>query len=381
MATMKTHGHLTGKRFGRSVCDVRAAGIAILFLLGRAALAADQVSDIESDYEIVFFPAIAHASNSAAKDWDVEIHGCVYENEKHRLALATLREALALDRIHLTTPEKQRLNERTRLFMVDHKSGRKVVIQIGDHIFTSAKTRDNGEFLTKVRLSDEDVRNLGPGPVEFKAVLARKDNRVFKGIIFFAPASGISVISDIDDTIKVTQVLDRRAALKNTFLEPFKAVAGMPQLYRNWATNEGAQFYYVSASPWQLFLPLADFLKANNFPVGVFCLKEFRLKDNTRFSIFENPQKYKPEIIEPILKNYPERRFVLIGDSGESDPEIYGDLTRKFQKQISHIFIRDVTGEAGESSRYKQAFRDLPAGLWTVFHDPAEITAVKLKGE
>jgi phosphatidate phosphatase APP1 len=265
--------------------------------------------------------------------------------------------------------------------MVEHKSGRKIVIQIGNRLFASAKTKANGEFLTKVRLSEEDLRKLGPGPVEFKALLAAKDNRVFRGMIFFAPAAGISVISDIDDTIKVTQVRDHRAALKNTFVEPFKAVAGMPQLYRTWATNQGAQFYYVSASPWQLFLPLTEFLKANDFPLGIFCLKEFRLQDKTRFSIFENPQKYKPEIIEPILKNYPERKFVLVGDSGERDPEIYGDLARKFQKQIEHIFIRDVTGEAGESLRYKQAFRNLPAALWTVFHDPAEIATEKFKVE
>ena len=57
----------------------------------------------------------------------------------------------------------------------------------------------------------------------------------------------------------------------------------MSQVYRNWATNQGAQFYYVSASPWQLFLPLTEFLKANEFPLGVFCLKEFRLKDKSRF--------------------------------------------------------------------------------------------------
>jgi phosphatidate phosphatase APP1 len=361
--------------------DVKATLLTLLFVVGALPGRAAQVSDIDRDYEIVFFPAIAHATSPAGKDWDVEIHGCVYENDKHRLALAILREALALDRIHLTATEAQTLNERTRLFMVEHKSGRKVVIQIGNHVFTSAKTKANGEFLTKVRLSDNDLQKLWPGPTEFKAVLAAKDTRAFKGMIFFAPAAGICVISDIDDTIKITQVRDRRAALKNTFVEPFKAVGGMPALYRAWATNQGAQFYYVSASPWQLFLPLTDFLTANEFPLGIFCLKEFRMQDKTRFSIFENPQKYKPEIIEPIFKNYPDRKFVLVGDSGERDPEIYGDLARKFPKQLDHIFIRDVTGEASESLRYKQAFHDLPAALWTVFHDPAEIAAMKLKPE
>src|SRR5207248_3834003 len=103
---------------------------------------ADAVSDIEKDYDIVFFPAIAH-SVSSGKSWELEIRGCVYENEKHRIALGLLHEALALDHIHLTKAESQLLNERTRLFMVDHKGGKKVVIEIPTHPVATARTKPN----------------------------------------------------------------------------------------------------------------------------------------------------------------------------------------------------------------------------------------------
>jgi phosphatidate phosphatase APP1 len=345
-----------------------------------SARAAVQTSNIRSDHEIVFFPAVAQAVSAAGKNWDVEIRGCVYENEKHRLALAMLREALAINRVNLTKAEADNFNWRTRLFMVEHESGRKIVIRIGGERFTTTKTKSNGEFSAKIRLSDEEVQKLGSEPVEFQAVLPAKDHRSFKGTIFFAPADGITVISDVDDTIKVTDVLNHRTALKNTFLEPFKAVPGMARLYTTWATNHGAQFYYISASPWQLFLPLTDFLHDNGFPIGVFCLKEFWLMDKTRYSIFENPQQYKPPLIEPILKSYPERKFVMVGDSGERDPEIYGDLARAYRKQIEHIFIRDVTGDSVRSARYALAFRELPASIWTLFHDPAKIADFKPVG-
>jgi phosphatidate phosphatase APP1 len=253
------------------------------------------------------------------------------------------------------------------------------VIQIGSQVFKSARTKSNGEFSVAVHLSDKDVEKVGLGAVEFRAILAKNDSRVFEGYIFFPPVQGINVISDIDDTIKLTQVRNQQAALRSTFLEPFKAVHGMAQLYQSWSTNKGAQFYYVSASPWQLFLPLKEFLQANQFPMGMFCLKEFRLKDKTRFSLLQDPEKYKPGIIEPLFRKNPGRKFVLVGDSGERDPEIYGDLARKFKKQVSHIFIRDVTEETGKALRYKEAFRDLPAGLWTVFRDPAEIVAEKFE--
>jgi hypothetical protein len=365
------------KTFGLLTIVVRCACICLTaILLAQPCRAADSVSTIDKDYEIVFFPTIAH-SISNGKAWELEIRGCVYENDKHRIALGLLHEALALDHVYLTKAEIELLNQRTRLFMVDHKGGKRIVIEIPNHALATAKTKANGEFSATIRLSGTEVEKLNAASIEFRAVLPTADKRVFTEIASFAAPLGIIVISDIDDTIKITQVLDRRAAVKNTFIEPFKPVPGMPELYRAWATNLGAQFFYVSASPWQLFLPLSEFIRASAFPAGTFCLKEFRLKDNTRFSLFENPEMFKPGAIEPILKTFPERKFVFVGDSGERDPEIYGGLARRYQKQVRHIFIRDVTGDPVQSLRYQQAFRDLPATLWTIFHEPSEIASLK----
>jgi phosphatidate phosphatase APP1 len=227
-------------------------------------------------------------------------------------------------------------------------------------------------------LSDVAADTLKAGSLEFEAVLPEKDKRLFKGSLIFAAPAGITVISDIDDTIKITQVHDRKATLRSTLLEPFKPVEGMAQLYQTWVASDHPEFYYVSASPWQLYLPLADFVKSNGFPAGVFYLKDFRLKDRSRFSLFESPEKYKPAVIEPLMRKSPERKFVLVGDSGERDPEIYGNLARHFSGQVSHIFIRNVTGEPPQSPRYQHAFHDLPARLWSVFSDPSEIAAIKL---
>jgi phosphatidate phosphatase APP1 len=62
-----------------------------------------------------------------------------------------------------------------------------------------------------------------------------------------------------------------------------------------------------------------------------------------------------------------------VGDSGERDPEIYGALARNFPKQVTRIFIRDVSKEPADAERYRTAFRDLPPGTWQIFHDPSEI--------
>jgi phosphatidate phosphatase APP1 len=247
------------------------------------------------------------------------------------------------------------------------------VVRIGETEFALPKTGANGDFSTVIQLSDAQVEKLRKLSAALQAVLPAKDKRVFKGDLSFFDDPGVIVISDIDDTIKITQVLDRKATLRNTFLEPFRPVPGMADVYRAWAEEAGAQFCYVSASPWQLYSPLADFIRSNGFPTGVFYLKSFRWKDETLFNLFEGPEKYKPGVIGPLMKQFPKRKFVFVGDSGERDPEIYGALAREHPQQIAKIFIRDVTNEGPNADRFTRAFRGLPPTLWKVFREPSEI--------
>jgi len=201
------------------------------------------------------------------------------------------------------------------------------------------------------------------------------DARRFVGEVFLLENTGVSVISDIDDTIKISAVRDRRALLSNTFLRAFQPVPGMAQFYQALAASQPAAFHYVAASPWQLYPALAAGVGSSGFPPGTFHLKAFRWKDRSFRSLFSDPAAYKLAVLEPLLRRFPNRRFVLIGDSGEGDPEIYANLARRCPAQVQRIYIRDVTHEAAVAPRYQAAFRDLPAGLWTVFREPPQPTA------
>ena len=75
--------------------------------------------------------------------------------------------------------------------------------------------------------------------------------KTFKCTIYVPSAQGVSVISDIDDTVKISNVLSKRLLLKHTFYSYFKPVDGMSELYQKWSEQQ-CQFHYVSASPWQL---------------------------------------------------------------------------------------------------------------------------------
>lgn len=64
------------------------------------------------------------------------------------------------------------------------------------------------------------------------------------------------------------------------------------------------------------------------------------------------------------------RTLILVGDSGERDPEIYGNVTRMYPKRVGRIFIRAVKGEKADDERFLKAFKDIPREKWLVFTDP-----------
>ena len=351
---------------------------ALLSLTNDIATARDSFTRLKSDEQIVFYPTLGQRV-PGKEVWRLEIRGCVFEPEERSLALVALRESLDLKDVELTPAEEKIFNERARLFLVDHERGKRIFIRVGNKLFDVGKSGADGHFNGEILLPDSEVgklrstTDLAGSRIPFAAELPSGDTRALAGEISLLDDAGLSVISDIDDTIKITQVRDRRAMLRNTFLRPFEPAPGMVELYQNLARSNRAEFHYVSASPWQLYLPLSEFVRSNGFPSGAFALKKFRWKDRSFLSLFADPEKYKPAVIEPLLKKFPDRQFLLIGDSGERDSEVYAALARKYPQQVAGIWIRDVTDEPPVAERYQETFRGLPHGLWQVFNSPLEL--------
>ncbi|MDB5792702.1 MAG: hypothetical protein JWQ80_2726 [Massilia sp.] len=152
------------------------------------------------------------------------------------------------------------------------------------------------------------------------------------------------IISDIDDTVLWTNVTNKfnmalmLARSNHHTRKPFKGVAAF---YR--ALNEGAggnednPLFYVSSSPWHLFGPLVDFLRVQDIPLGPLLLRELKVRD-----LLSSNHNHKLDKIELILNFYPDMQFVLIGDSGEQDPEIYTEIVRRHPTSVRMIYIRNV---------------------------------------
>jgi len=185
---------------------------------------------------------------------------------------------------------------------------------------------------------------------------------------FFPAQRRVVIISDVDDTIKNTGVTLGRTHIPNLPwilldpVRPWRPVAGMPEFYAAMATKRKARFIYVSKGPPFSRNRLQRQLAHFGFPRG-----EIRLNERFPFA----PSRYKFKAISPIIQSSPRDRYVLIGDSGEADPENYGALARRFPRQIDHIFIRSVS--ADWEGRYRVAFHGIPHSKWEVFAWPQDL--------
>ena len=143
------------------------------------------------------------------------------------------------------------------------------------------------------------------------------------------------------------------------------------------AADPAVSFHYVSGGPHQLYPALAAFLQAEDFPQGTVHLRSIDLAAEI-FSAGSDTRPHKLAVIGQLLGDFPGRRFVLVGDSAEQDPEIYGELARVHPDRIAAILIRDVTGEPFDAPRYAAALRGLPDGMVRLFTDPGQLPCAGL---
>ena len=109
--------------------------------------------------------------------------------------------------------------------------------------------------------------------------------------------------------------------------------------------------------------------QVHGFPVGTMHLRSVSISQE----IFGagGTRAHKLAAIGQLLDDFPRRRFVLVGDSGEQDPEIYGELARAHPDRIVAILIRDAAGQPADSPRFAEAMRGIPRERWRLFADPA----------
>lgn len=327
----------------------------------------------KADEHIVFFRTAGWLDEASA-EWHLPIHAWVYEPQDST-ARKAIFETVLEEQFDLSSTDQTEANldRRLNLLIADNERGKELTIRIAGQEHRLPPSAENGQIETTLRIAVEDIDRFGSGDfISYSAVFPEGDNRRAEGEVRLVHPSGISVISDIDDTVKISNVTDTKKLLEYTFLLDFEAAPGMASQYGQWSSGE-VSFHYVSSSPWQLYEPLTEFLDDARFPWATLSLKSVRFRDETLLNLFKKGTETKPAAIEKILTAYPGREFVLVGDSGEQDPEVYAALIRKHPDQVRRVYIRNVTQETRDNARLAAVFDGVADDRWVLFDDPEHL--------
>jgi len=193
-------------------------------------------------------------------------------------------------------------------------------------------------------------------------------------VLVATPAARFGVISDIDDTVIQSRVTSFVQAARTVMLGnartrlPFPGVAAFYQALERGAGDDGNPIFYVSGSPWNLYDLIGQFFELQGVPKGPISLRDW---DVDRASLGSASRvKYKENSIREILDMHPAMPFVLIGDSGQQDPEVYHAIVRDYPSRVLAVYIRNVSASPERSASIQKLAADvLAAGSTLVLAD------------
>ena len=269
---------------------------------------------------------ISHARNRSAQDPEVELNKRASWSNQSVMSNEELLKAndLLMSRLQpfLTSPSSN--TTITVFFFNERKS-----------ISKSVTTTESGHFNVRAAL------DFIPSQVR---VLASENLSATEDVII-TESRGVSLISDVDDTIKHSAIASGvKEIFKNTFVRELGdlTIKGVKEWYSR-LSDLGVQLHYVSNSPWQLYPLLRSYFKLAGLPPGSFHLKEY---SGMLQGIFEPAAERKKGSLDRIMNDFPDRKFILVGDSGEADLEVYTDVVLAHPGRVLGVFIRDVTTPA-----------------------------------
>lgn len=206
------------------------------------------------------------------------------------------------------------------------------------------RTNNRGYFISEIK---HELQDSGWYPYE---LYWKRNNKKFSSEFYLSDEHETGVISDIDDTLivshstrlirKMALILFRNAHSRKTI--PF---------IKNWHgyirdLNDAAHprdFFYVSNSEWNLYDFLVDFFSINELPKGVFFLQYLKKGIRDLISTGKVNHSHKKNSIEFLLRFYPNKKFILVGDNGQKDMEVYHEIVSKYHHRIKGVMIRKLS--------------------------------------
>lgn len=271
-----------------------------------------------------------------SREWKLPLEAVLYEHEPSSFGRAATHKALELS-LGLVTgrlgaSERREFADSSKWFLEEPEAGQRLHFKVGDKEHVSTKSREDGFVHETIK-----VGRTCPLPKYCERA-----------------ASAYGIISDIDDTVKESGVLNKTQLIRSTFLKPFAPVASsFAHLRRELKT--GASLHFVSASPWQLHERLTAGIgkSLGAYPFEVH-LRRLHARDfaSAKKFLTEPSFDYKIKTVSEVIRRFPHKTFVLVGDTGERDPEVYAEIQKRHARQVSGIYLRQITGADNRSERF-----------------------------
>lgn len=192
---------------------------------------------------------------------------------------------------------------------------------------------------------------------------------------YLVPPEGITVVSDIDDILRVTKIYQPKEGLLNTFARPFVPWMNMPDIYANWSwAINGMHFHYLTATPEQLTRSYVDFI-FKTYPRGSFDSRPLN------FSSPSVARHARRLLLDKVMQTFPQRRFILVADTTNHDVmAAYPAMFKKYPGQVQCILLRN-TSATDPNNRFPydtSGFRDIPRDKYMFFNVPDDLTRLDI---
>lgn len=259
------------------------------------------------------------------RQWQAEYVAAVFERDPD-IKLADIVSGIA-HKIGLADDAKERatIEERILPFLWDIRMVRIVKVGINGKTLKMTPTNVNGISTEVMKIPSADKGEIMKSTAQVPAGVTG----LLEAQTFYAGPEGWGIISDVDDTIKITMTSDPVGILETTFANESKPVAGMPELYQQvkQMLPQDTPWFYLSASPYNLY-PLLQEFRNKFFPPGTLILRDFSWKTVAGLlsALTMGTEEYKADRMKKINGWFPKRKMIAIGDSTQSDPEAYGEM-------------------------------------------------------
>ncbi|KAG9114240.1 hypothetical protein FRC07_007682, partial [Ceratobasidium sp. 392] len=322
--------------------------------------------------------------NWTTNGWNVRIHGYVYRNPP-----ATADQLDQASKVFVPSLDKSGFTDANRA-MARNVTAALATLPVQNYSLTFTlnyngqpatnitfpyPTDDRGEFDQFIPLAASSIPNGNETKTVQGLELFTPGYPSGNGSSYLVPPQGITLVADIDDILRVTQIYQPAEGLKNSFARPYVPWMNMPAVFSKWQNEvQGLHVHYLTTTPIKVTQFYESFIYAN-YPLGSFDIRPLNL--TTVDQIFQ----VRKVNLDRVFESFPQRKFVLIADTSNNDiMKQYPAMVTAFPGQVQCILLRNVSAtDPSDNFPYDTSgFKDINNSTYMFFRTPDDLMGLDL---